>query len=666
MDLATQRLMMGASGAGGDPIYVEDVYAGYKFDAGNATTRYIDCYVDLSTEGGMVWAKQIYEHGSGNWWVYDTERGVNKGLKLNSTQGENTATNRVTQWMTRGFVLGNDNEVSSEEIMTWAFRKCPGFLDIVTYSGDTSANRAISHDLGVAPQFMMIKRTDDSTDWAVWHKDLPNSARGYLRTNSSDGVYDTNVFPSGQTPDANNFYVNANYGSINANGATYVAYLFGAEAKFGPDEDQEIVKVGKYTGGSSFTLNLGWEPAFFLLKRGKDNTDWYLWNDIMGFPGTTGSNMDMSYLRPNDTGGQVRGTTNYLYAKGNGVYFDTTAGDLNGGGSDNEFYYFAIRKSQGLVSRPAPDAPERYYYMGPGQAYDSRDPAFNAGSSFGSASFNCFHPDFAITKRMTADASAGGITHTGNHVWFNCDKTPRRLYFPARTDSAVKHVNMTMNWMGHCITNYNNQWKSDMFRASAGCSSIAWTTGGNHQEDHCLGIAPEMIIFCSEGSVDKYVWHKDLNDGSNSYNYVLGMNTDNPQEQQNSVMTQAPSSTKLYMGNKNSVSGSNPCCAVMFASVNGLIKVGSYTGSGSTVTVDCGFSPRYLLIKAYSGGTGKWSSLSSYRTWGGSSDQVYNWETVYSAFNYDVGSRTSTGFTVNSGEQHYNISGRKYIYLAHA
>ena len=164
MDLATQRLMMGASGAGGDPIYVEDVYAGYKFDAGNATTRYIDCYVDLSTEGGMVWAKQIYEHGSGNWWVYDTERGVNKGLKLNSTQGENTATNRVTQWMTRGFVLGNDNEVSSEEIMTWAFRKCPGFLDIVTYSGDTSANRAISHDLGVAPQFMMIKRTDDSTD----------------------------------------------------------------------------------------------------------------------------------------------------------------------------------------------------------------------------------------------------------------------------------------------------------------------------------------------------------------------------------------------------------------------------------------------------------------------------------------------------------------------
>jgi hypothetical protein len=41
------------------------------------------------------------------------------------------------------------------------FRRAPGFFDVVAYTG-TGANRTVSHNLGVAPELIIVKRRNTS------------------------------------------------------------------------------------------------------------------------------------------------------------------------------------------------------------------------------------------------------------------------------------------------------------------------------------------------------------------------------------------------------------------------------------------------------------------------------------------------------------------------
>ena len=51
-----KRSLLAASGAGGDPLYVEDVFSTYLY-TGNETARTIANGIALSDEGGLVWIK---------------------------------------------------------------------------------------------------------------------------------------------------------------------------------------------------------------------------------------------------------------------------------------------------------------------------------------------------------------------------------------------------------------------------------------------------------------------------------------------------------------------------------------------------------------------------------------------------------------------------------
>ena len=48
--------MMGAAGASGDKIYVDDVFSTFLYD-GSSSAQTITNGIDLSTEGGLVWLK---------------------------------------------------------------------------------------------------------------------------------------------------------------------------------------------------------------------------------------------------------------------------------------------------------------------------------------------------------------------------------------------------------------------------------------------------------------------------------------------------------------------------------------------------------------------------------------------------------------------------------
>jgi hypothetical protein len=57
MSNLSRKLMMGAAGAAGEKVYVEDVFSTYLY-TGNGSTQTITNGIDLAGEGGLVWVKK--------------------------------------------------------------------------------------------------------------------------------------------------------------------------------------------------------------------------------------------------------------------------------------------------------------------------------------------------------------------------------------------------------------------------------------------------------------------------------------------------------------------------------------------------------------------------------------------------------------------------------
>lgn len=147
MDPVTAKLMS-AAGAAEERIYVDDVFSIDLYD-GTGSAQTITNGIDLSGEGGMVWAKS--RTSSRHHIVSDTERGTGKVLFTNLDSGTDTDSTTITSYNSNGFTMGSSAykmNTSGEDFCSWTFRKCPGFFDIVTYTGNGSNGRTISHSLG--------------------------------------------------------------------------------------------------------------------------------------------------------------------------------------------------------------------------------------------------------------------------------------------------------------------------------------------------------------------------------------------------------------------------------------------------------------------------------------------------------------------------------------
>ena len=108
---------------------------------------------------------------------------------------------------------------------------------------------------------------------------------------------------------------------------------------------------------------------------------------------------------------------------------------------------------------------------------------------------------------------------------------------------------------------------------------------------------------------------------------------------------------------------------MLFASVDGISKVGSFSGSSSNVTVTTGFAPRFLIIKRADSGSSNWYVFDSLRGLGasGNDGRLYLDTNVAQWSGGDWVNTSATGFVANSGmDQAFNWAGGKFIYYAHA
>jgi hypothetical protein len=181
---------------------------------------------------------------------------------------------------------------SSNTFINYLFKRAPGFFDVVAYTG-TGANRTVSHNLGAAPELMIVKKRSAADNWVVYAGD----ATDYLILNSTAATADLDTMWNDTTPTSSVFSLGTN-DDVNGNTATFIAYLFASLPS--------ISKVGSYTGnGSNQTINCGFTTGarFVLIKRTDSTGDWYVWDTARGI--VTGNDPHLSL---NTTAAEV--TTN--------------------------------------------------------------------------------------------------------------------------------------------------------------------------------------------------------------------------------------------------------------------------------------------------------------------------------------------------------------------
>ena len=799
IDPHTERLMMGAAGAGSKSTYVDDVFSTYVWK-GNETARTIPSGVD-NTEGALVWVKSRNDTHDNQ--LVDTERGANNIIYSNKSDAQSTIGNRITGFANNGFNLGAAGQVNGTNAYNyvgWNFRKQKGFFDIVTYTGTGSA-RTIDHLLGCVPGCIMVKKTSAVDSWVVYHSGMDaTSPEDYAMNLDNTAPRDDNVVYWNDTAPTSTVFSVGTANGTNQNGETYVAYLFagahaekwssmwspasgsfdvpvelsfnglleghpnrlrtsgnavvitmtvspaitiqagqsvvvygedaaignpygyngtatvtidgttytsssgathtfntsgqltqityvnnsssgrtylegvrvngdlltdgsffvngnpnytaGEESKFGEDEDQSLVKCGNYKGTGSTNgpyIHVGWEPQWILIKNTDLNSEqWWIFDCIRG---VISNGQDASLMA---SANNSESTWDLLDLTSTGFKLKINDDKVNGDG--HPYIYIAIRRSDGYVGKPA-EAGTDAFAMDTG-ATSSTIPNFDSG----------FPVDWAGYRNPS----------TASSMW-----VPSRLTGPVEmktsgtnTESSYASAVFDSN-VGWNKSGANNDTQSWMWKRGQGCDVVTYMGNGiaNNKIRHSLSKVPEMIWVKNRDDVNDWcVYHKGLNSGTNPQNLFLRLNTAEAEEDGHGAWNDtAPTSIYFTVGSASRVNGNNHnLIAYLFASVEGISKVGSYTGSSSELTITTGFNPRFVIIKNRTNSGNNWTTgwftFDTTRGWAaGNNDKRIRLNDTAAQSTEDWTNPISTGFTINanSGNQ-LNNDGEGYIYYSHA
>ena len=130
----------------------------------------------------------------------------------------------------------------------------------------------------------------------------------------------------------------------------------------------------------------------------------------------------------------------------------------------------------------------------------------------------------------------------------------------------------------------------------------------------------------------------------------------------------APTATQFTIGTDsdvNSGTAGDTTAFWLFASCPGVSKVGSYTGTGATQTINCGFAggARFVLIKR-TDASANWFVWDTARGMVSGTDPRLPWDANTVEANADWVYTTSVGFQIVTSDATVNASGGSYIYLA--
>jgi len=603
MAFSPKLLQQGAGGAGAAEKYIENLFSTYLY-TGTGTgyagsEQNIINGINVSGKGALIWIKARESTAAYNsYWnrhqLYDTNRGITFGLNSNTTGGHGDTTDSMST-RADGFRLASggsyyQQNFSGVKYVSWTFRQEPKFFDIVTYTGNgNGAGQVINHNLGSTPGFIICKCTSTTQDWAVCARTggsaSPESDITYATglslntTNAASYSGSLGSFPTSTTFNTSGIFTAGASGTYpNLNGQTYVAYLFAHNAGgFGLTGNDNVVSCGSFTtdGSGKFTVNLGYEPQWIMIKLTNFESNWSIFDNMRGMPvGST-----TTRVLPN-TDDIESSAFSFVDIKATG--FEAGTGSGNPYGTGQTWVYLAIRRPMKVPT----DATKVFSTN-----------AYSGGSA--GRSFNLgFVPDTLLTMRR----------NTSNYNIINTRLLGQDYLFTNTTDALLSGLAGVPLWSAPTgnisfttatsVTGWNGSGSDYVGEAFARAPSffdvVAYTgsvAGG--VLNHNLGVAPELMIFKSRASTSDNNWSVQCAFGPSGKVYNL-----NGTGNYNGTLATSLSASSITLSD-NTTNNTVAYVAYLFATCPGVSKVGSYAGSASAVQVDCGFTngARFVLIK---------------------------------------------------------------------
>ena len=316
----------------------------------------------LGFQPDWIWGKR--RDSTGNNSLFDSVRGITKGLESNSTGAEFTSSDYYTAFGSDGFTIaagsGGAGNGNGQTAVQWCWKaggsassnsngsitssvsaNTDAGFSIVSYTGNGSDNATIGHGLGSSINFVIVKRRNSTSNWLVQGSKVGTGYGQYLELNATSAV--TSASDNIKSVSSSLLTLGTN-GSCNGSSDTYIAYCF--------SEVSNYSKMESYTGNGNADgtfIYTGFKPAFLLVKRSSQaNNDWNLHDNK-----SPGFNVNNSYLAPNSAAAEVTGNTSQIFdLLSNG--FKCRGAGTGSNASGSTYIYMAFAENPFVASNFVP------------------------------------------------------------------------------------------------------------------------------------------------------------------------------------------------------------------------------------------------------------------------------------------------------------------------
>ena len=318
------------------------VMAATTYTGTGATQSISNAVNGISFQPDFVWFKSratTFAHA-----LFDSVRGVTKGLASNDTATEFTSTagNDLAAFTSTGFTVGapqnwNSPNNATSNPVAWQWNAggstvtntsgtisaqvrantTAGF-SVVTYTG-TGANATVGHGLGVTPSMVIVKARSTTGNWCVTMPTLGSNNVVFLDLTNAVANFPT-VFNG--LPTSTIFNIGT-AGSTNTSAATFVAYCFAAVAGYSA--------FGSYTGNASTDgpfVYLGFRPRWVMFKRTDSADDWIVFDTSRNTYDVMNSTLfpNGSYSETTDSNRMIDSLSNGFKVRSSPVYINASGG----------------------------------------------------------------------------------------------------------------------------------------------------------------------------------------------------------------------------------------------------------------------------------------------------------------------------------------------------
>ena len=659
-----RNALMQAAGtaASGDPVYVEDVFSTFLYTGNGSNGLAIDNGIDLAGEGGLVWMKGRTSGGVGsdNHCLATTEQGLTNQLCSDLNNG-NISFGQMQSFDNDGFTLTNGGTANTNAVdyVSWTFRKQKGFFDVVKFSTTGGGGtQAVSHSLGSIPGVIMIKKTSASQSWLVFHKSVtsPNSNwwRNFSGLDDISAAFDDygNDTAINSAPTATTVTLGSHF---TGGTADYVMYFFaegGSDDQiFGDDGDEAIIKTGIVTtnaaGVIATDVDLGFEPQWLLLRRTNNaHSSWNILDTMRGFHGEKIGNN--KYVRPNNSNAEA----NNASADGEFVTTNGFGGNGNGltGGANSPYAYVAIRRGPMKEPEAGTDVfiPVDSDSNGAFQTGFPVDCYINVKTDGAYSNYWSFRKMFSWTLATEVTDASQGYDASGLEKGWGSS-----TYYSVYDEMAKVGKSHTGNYTAFCWRRYPKVFDIVQYEGAG---------AGTHT--HSLKAVPEMILLsCISHPNRNVVYHKAMGNTKQ-----LHLDEDIAETTGQFGDTTPTASVFTVSDNTQTGTSGRRFIAMLFASLDGICEVGSYTGTGNDLNITgLGAAVRWVMIKR-TDATGDWYVYDTTRGIVAGNDPYARLNlNAADVTNTDYIDPHSSGFTITSSAPNgLNASGGTYIYLAYA